>query len=96
LAFTVADFPALPYSPAMSDLVQMMFPTLKLKQPSTNDIEKAIADGLSKLIGEDQIFSAKISSLEWHSTDLAVVPDALYETKRRAILSKQCRDYTRS
>lgn len=49
-----------------------MFATHKLKQPSTNEIEKAIANGLSQLIREEQTFSAKISSLEWHSTDLKI------------------------
>ena len=49
-----------------------MFATHKLKQPSTNEVEKAIADGLSKLIGREQAFSAKISSLEWHSMDLKI------------------------
>jgi hypothetical protein len=54
----------------MSDLVDRMFATHKLKQPSTNEVEKAIADGLSKLIGQEEAFSVKISSLEWHSMDL--------------------------
>jgi hypothetical protein len=72
IASTVADFAALPYSSAMSDLTDRMFATHKLKQPSTSEIENAIADGLSKLIGEEQIFSAKISSLEWHSMDLKI------------------------
>jgi hypothetical protein len=56
----------------MSELADRMFATHKLTQPSTSEIEKAIADGLSKLIGEEQTFSAKISSLEWHSMDLKI------------------------
>jgi hypothetical protein len=71
-AFTVADLPALPYSSAMSDLDQIMFPTLKLKKPSTKEIEKALADGLSKLIGSEGVFATNISSMEWHSTDLKI------------------------
>lgn len=53
----------------MSD-TEHLIPTLKLKQPSTVQIEKAIADGLSKLVGGEQIFGVRIGSMEWHNFEL--------------------------
>ena len=70
-ASTVADLAALPYPALMSNLEHMM-PTLMLKRPPTAEIEKAIADGLSKLVGGEGIFGVRISSLEWHNFDLKV------------------------
>lgn len=49
-----------------------MFPTLKLKKPSTKEIQKAIADGLSRLVGNEALFAVNIKSMEWYGTDLKI------------------------